>query len=81
MSRNSDYITGNLSDYLYHPNYYKHINKYLSRQTIMSISQKINFVAKLKKDDGAKMCFIAEKQLKKILNFPLDSLIVTEQYK
>ena len=65
MSRNSDYITGNLSGYLYHPNYYKHINIYLSRQTIMSISQKTNFVVKLKQDDGAKIFFIAEKQLKK----------------
>ena len=31
----------------------------------MSISQKTNFVVKLKQDDGAKIFFIAEKQLKK----------------
>ena len=50
----------------------------LSRQTNTSIPQQINFVGKLEEDDGATMFFIAEKQQKTILNFSLDSLIVTE---
>ena len=45
-----------------------------------NIPQQINFVEKLEEDDGAAMFFIAEKQQKTILNFSLDSLIVTEQY-
>ena len=36
---------------------------------------------KLEENDGATVFFIAEKQEKTILNFPLDSLDVTEQYK
>ena len=43
-----------------------------------SISQEINLVGKLEKDDGEAMFFIAEKQQKAILHFFLDSLIVTE---
>ena len=50
----------------------------LSRQTNTSIHQQINFVEKLEEDAGATMFFIAEKQHKTILNFSLDSLIVTE---
>ena len=37
MSRNNDYTTGNLLDYLYHQNYYKLIGIDLSRQTNTSI--------------------------------------------
>ena len=59
-------------------NYYRLIGKDLSRQTNMSIPQQINFVGKIEKDNGATMFFIAEKQQKTILNFSLDSLIVTE---
>ena len=36
------------------------------------------FTGKLEEDDGATMFFIAEKQQKTILNFFLDSLIITE---
>ena len=78
MSRNDDYTTGNLLDYLYHQKYYKLIGIDLSRQTNTSIPQQINFVGKLEEDDGATMFSIAEKQQKTILNFSLDSLIVTE---
>ena len=34
-SINNDYTTGNLSDYLHHQKYYKHIGKDLSQQTIL----------------------------------------------
>ena len=40
--------------------------------------QQINFTGKLEESDGATEFFIAEKQQKTILNFSLDSLIVTE---
>ena len=78
MSRNDNYTTGNILDYLYHQKYYKLIGTDLSRQTNASIPKQINFVGKLEENDGATMIFIAEKQQKTILNFSLDSLIVTE---
>ena len=37
LSKNDDYTTGNLFDYLYHQNYYKLIDIDLSRQTIANI--------------------------------------------
>ena len=79
MSSNDNYTTGNLLDYLYHQKYYKLIGINLSRQTSTRIPQQINFVGELEEDDGgATMLFLAEKQQKAILNFSLDSLIVTE---
>ena len=77
MSRNNDYTTGNLLGYLYHQKYYKLIGINLSRQTNMSILQQNNFVGKLEEDDDATMFFVSEKQQKIVLNFSLDSLIVT----
>ena len=62
MSRNDDYTTGDLLDYLYHQNYYKLIGTDLSRQTNINILQQINFAGKLEEDNGATMFFIAEKQ-------------------
>ena len=50
MSRNDDYTTGNLLDYLYHQDYYKLIGIDLSRQTNTSIPQQINFIEKLEED-------------------------------
>ena len=49
----------------------------LSREANTRILQQIDFVGKLEEDDGATMFFIAEKQQKTILNFSVDSLIVT----
>ena len=63
---------------MYNQNYYKIIGIDLTRQTNTIIPQQINFTGKLEKDDGVTMIFIAEKQQKAILNFSLDSLIVTE---
>ena len=77
MLNNDDYITGKLLDYLYYQKYYKLTGIDLSRQTNTNISQQINFLGKLEEDNGATMFFIAEKQQKTILNFSLDSLIVT----
>ena len=78
MSRNDDYTTGNLLDYLYHQKYYKVIGIYLSRQTNTSIPQQIKFAGKVWEDGGATMFFITEKQQQANLNFSLDSLILTE---
>ena len=78
MSRNDNYTTGNLLDFSYHQNYYKLIGINLSTQRNTNIPQQIDFTGKLEEDDGAKMFFIAEKQQKTILNFSLNSLIVTE---
>ena len=55
MSRNEDFTTGNLIDYLYHQKYYKLIGIGLSRQTNMSIRQQINFTENLEEDDCATM--------------------------
>ena len=71
MSRNDDYTTGKLKDYLYHQNNYKRIGIYVSRQTITSTPQQINFIGKLE-HNGAAMFFIAEKQQKTILNSCVD---------
>ena len=57
MSRNNDYTTRNLLDYLYHQSYYKLIGVDLSRQANISIPQQINFTVKLEEDDGAAMFF------------------------
>ena len=78
MSKGDDYTTGNLLGYLYYQNYYELIGIDLSRQRNMNIPQQINFRRKLEEDDGAVMLFIVEKQQRTILNFSLDSLIVTE---
>ena len=60
MSTNDDYTTGNLLDYLYHQNYYKLIGTDLSRQTNITIPQKVGFTGKLEESGGATMVFIAE---------------------
>ena len=78
MSRNDDYTTRNLLDYLYRQKFNKTIGIDLSRQTNTSIPQQINFVGKLDDYDGVKMFFIAEKQQETNLKFYLDSLIVIE---
>ena len=57
MSRNEDYTTGNLVDFLHHQKYYKLIGRDSSRQTNIIISQQINLVEKLEEDNGAVMIF------------------------
>ena len=78
MPINNDYTIRDLLDYLYHQNWYKLIGIDLSRQTNTSISQQILLTGKLEEDEGITMIFIAVKAEKNILNFSLDSLIVTE---
>ena len=62
MSRNDDYTTGNLLDYLYHQKYYKLTDTDLSRQANSNIPQQINFIGKLEEDEGGTMSFITEKK-------------------
>ena len=71
-------MTIQLLDYLYHQNYYKLIGIDLLRQANTNILQQINFTGKLEENDGSIMFFITDKQQKTILNFSIDSLIVTE---
>ena len=78
MARNDDCTTRNLLDFSYHQNYYKLIGIDLLREINTNIPQQIDFTGILEEDDGAIMFLIAEKQQKTILNFSLDSLIVTE---
>ena len=44
---------------------------------IQALFQQNHFIGKLQEDNGVTRFFIAEKQQKAILNFSLDSLIVT----
>ena len=62
MSRNDDYTTGNLLDYLYHQKYYKLTDIDLSRKANSNIPQQINFIGKLEEDEGGTMSFITEKK-------------------
>ena len=62
MSRNNDYTTGNLLDYSYHKNYYKHIGMVLSRQKKSTIPQQINFTKRLEENNVPEYFFITEKQ-------------------
>ena len=64
MSRNDDYITRNLLDFSYHQNYYTLNGINLSRQTNRSITQKINFVGNLEKDDGATKFLLLKSSIK-----------------
>ena len=63
ISRNGDYTTRKLLDYLYQK-YYKLIVIDSSKQRNTSIPQQVNFVEKLEEDNGAKMFFITEKKQK-----------------
>ena len=56
MSTNDDYITENLSSYLYRQKYYKLIDIDLSRQTNTSVPKQINFAEKLKEEYGVFYC-------------------------
>ena len=60
MSKNNDYITGNLLDFSNHQNYYKLIGIDLSRQANTSILEQILFAGNLE-DDDATMFFVSEK--------------------
>ena len=64
MRRNNNYTTGNLLDYEYFSKHYKLIAIDLSKQIELEnqdLRQQINFIGRLKRDEGATMLFIVEK--------------------
>ena len=62
MSRNNDYATDNLLDFVYFKENYRLIAIDLCKQTKLNDPQQINFIGKLEnQDDGATMFFIIEK--------------------
>ena len=77
MSRNNDYATGNLLNYLHHQRY-KLTGIDLPRYANTRIPQQINFTGKLEDDDGTTNFFVSKKQQETSHNFSLDSLIVSE---
>ena len=63
---------------MYHQKYCKLIGIDLSIQTNINIPEQLNFPGKLEDDDGGgTMLFIAKKQQKTVLNYSLNSWIVT----
>ena len=81
MSRNDDYTTGNLLDYLYHQSYHKPICIDSSSNTNPSAHQKMNFTGKLEEDDNATMLF--KWNIEKILDLFAEgsSKFVTRKWK
>ena len=83
MSRNNDYTTGNLLDFSYHQNHYRVNDIDLSRQKKYEYSLTNQCYRKLEEDYGATYFWKTAKSSwkaakKTILNFSLDSLILTE---
>ena len=64
MGRNNGYKAGNLLDYKYNSKHYKLIAIDLRKQIELEnfdMEQKINFIERLKRDEGVTMSFINEK--------------------
>ena len=77
-TRNDDYTTSNLLDYLYDQKQYKLIiTNFVNTKQYKHSSTK-QFYRIIRTRLRCKMFFIAEKQQKTILNFSVDSLTVTE---
>ena len=77
MSKNNDYIFGNLLDYKYFLKYYKLIAINLSTQIELKnpdFKQQINFIGKLEEDNGGKMFFIIEKSEETTIEFSQNSV-------
>ena len=78
ISKNNDYVTGNLLDHEYFSNYYKLIAIDLSKQLELENSdlwQHINFIGKLENDE-ATMFFIIEKSEEKNFEFLQNSVSI-----
>ena len=75
MSRNNDYTTGNLLDFVYLKEHYKLIATDLSKRTKLKDSQQINFIGKLEgQNNGATMFFIIEKSEETTFEFLQNSV-------
>ena len=71
MSKNNDYITGNLLDYEYLKDHYKLIAIDLSKQIELEnpdLKQQINFIGRLE-ENNATMFFIIEKKEETTFDF------------
>ena len=78
VSKNNDYVIGNLVDYEYFSKHYKLIAINLSKQTELEypdLRQQINFIGKLE-DDKAKIFIIIEKSEETTFEFLQNSLII-----
>ena len=77
MSKNNDYITGNLLDYEYLSKHYRQIAIDLSKQIELEnhyLKQQINFIGRLEED--ATIFFIIEKKGETIFLFSQNSVNV-----
>ena len=78
ISKNSDYTTGNLSDYEYFTKHYKLIPIDLSKQIELEnreLRQQIYFIGKLE-DDRATMLFIIKKSEETTSEFSQNSVSI-----
>ena len=72
MGRSSDYMTCTLLDYEYFSKHYTIIAIDLSKQIELEnpdLKQQINFIGKLKRNEGATMFLIIEKSEEQLLSF------------
>ena len=76
MSKNNDYTTGNLLDFVYFKKHYRLIASDLSEQTKLKDPQQINFIGKLLRNTGATMLFIIEKSEETTFNFSQNSVTI-----
>ena len=79
MGRNNNYMTGNLLDYEYFSKHYKLIVLDLSKQIELEnldLKQKINFIGRLKRDEGVTMFFIIEKSEETTFEFSQNAITV-----
>ena len=76
MSRNNDYATVNLLDFVCFKKNYKLIAIDLSKQTKLKDPQQISFIGKLLAARGATMFFIIEKSEETTLNFSQNSVTI-----
>ena len=77
MSRNNDYATGNLLDFLYFLKNYKLIAVDLSKQTKLKDLQQISFIGRLLNTHGATKFFLIEKSEETSFNFSQNSFRIT----
>ena len=76
MSNNNDYTTVNLLDFGYFKKTYRLIAIDLSKKTKLKDPQKISFIGKLEKDDGATMFLIIKKSEETTFNFSQNSVTI-----
>ena len=78
MTKNNDYITGNLLDYEYFKDHYKLIAIDLSKQIELEnpdLKQQVSFIGRLE-ENSATMFFIIEKNEETTFDFSQNSVVV-----